>query len=254
MNPRLAGSLALFGVWVLITVLGGQVLTGGHGTLTDAVKNGPGWHFAGAAALLLAAVAWQRWRDVGLAQAATGRGWLLAWLPGLYIVGGLVLAWALGFPPAGVVLWVLVNTCLVGLSEELMFRGVLLQAFRHTVSIGPAVVLTSLAFGAVHSLNVFLTGDLRSALIQSVAAMVSGLLFIALRLRTASLWPPIVVHGLWDFAAFTVALSRSSATAGDSASPTGWMTLAPVLLVLPNGLYGLWLMRRIGKSHAHPND
>jgi hypothetical protein len=28
------------------------------------------------------------------------------------------------------------------------------------------------------------------------------------------------------------------------------MTFMPVLLVLPNALYGLWLMRRIGVTHA----
>jgi hypothetical protein len=27
---------------------------------------------------------------------------------------------------------------------------------------------------------------------------------------------------------------------------------APLLLVLPNALYGLWLMRRIGETHAQP--
>jgi hypothetical protein len=30
------------------------------------------------------------------------------------------------------------------------------------------------------------------------------------------------------------------------------MGLAPVLLVLPNALYGLWLMRHIGRTHALP--
>jgi hypothetical protein len=30
------------------------------------------------------------------------------------------------------------------------------------------------------------------------------------------------------------------------------MTFMPVLLVLPNALYGLWLMRGIGKTHTQP--
>ncbi len=117
-------------------------------------------------------------------------------------------------------LWVLFNTSLVGLSEELMFRGVLLQALRQTVSIWPAVALTTLAFGAVHSLNVFITGDLGAALIQSTAAALSGLFFIAPRLRTGSLWPSIAVHGLWDGAAFLVALS----SAQDPGASTGRST------------------------------
>ncbi len=117
------------------------------------------------------------------------------------------------------------------------------------------MVLTTLAFGAIHLLNVFMTGDLRAAVIQSTAAGLSGLLFIALRLRTGSLWPCIVVHGLWDFATFTIAAARSvESQASSSGDPTNLMTFMPIMLVLPNALYGLWLMRGIGKTHAQPDD
>ena len=252
MNTRLAISLAAFVGWLLITVVGGQIHTG-QGPLTEAVTRGLGWPFLLAALFLLLLTVWQQWRDVGLNTLASGRELLLAWLPMLYIVVGLALAVVFGLPPVGVLLWILLNTFLVGLSEELMFRGVLLQAFRHTVAIWPAVWLTTLAFGAIHILNVFMTGELRPALIQSAAAALSGLLFIALRLRTGSLWPCIIVHGLWDFATFTVAASRSSdAPAISSGGPLTLTTFVPILLVLPNALYGLWLMRHIGRTHSTP--
>jgi membrane protease YdiL (CAAX protease family) len=254
MNKRLVISLATLVGWLLITVVTGQIRSGGHGQLSDAVSRGLGWPFLLAVLFLIAVVAWQRWRDIGLDKLAPARSLLLTWLPMLYIVLGLGLAVAFGLPPAAVLLWVLFNTFLVGLSEELMFRGVLLQAFRNTVSIWPAVWLTTLAFGAIHTLNVFLTGDLRAASIQSAAAALSGLLFIALRLRTGSLWPPIVVHGLWDFATFTLAVSRGGGTPGSSGGPMTLMTFLPILLVLPNALYGLWLMRHVGRTHTQPDS
>jgi membrane protease YdiL (CAAX protease family) len=250
MNKRLTISLAAFVGWLLITVLGGQMHTG-EAPLLQAVTRGLGWPFLVAALFLLALVVWQQWRDVGLNQMPSGRSLWLTWLPMLYIIAGLAFAVVFGLPPVGVLAWILFNTFLVGLSEELMFRGVLLQAFRRTVSIWPAVWLTTLAFGAIHILNVFMTGELRTALIQSAAAALSGLLFIALRLRTGSLWPCIVVHGLWDFATFTVAAARSGESQATSAGgPMTLMTFMPVLLVLPNALYGLWLMRNIGQTHA----
>jgi membrane protease YdiL (CAAX protease family) len=250
MNKRLAISLAAFVGWLLITVVGGKIHTG-EAPLLQAVTRGLGWPFLLAALFLLTFVVWQQWRDVGLNRLAPVRSLVLTWLPMIYIVAGLGLAVVFGLPPAGVLLWILFNTFLVGLSEELMFRGVLLQAFRRTVSIWPAVALTTLAFGAIHILNVFMTGELRPALIQSAAAALSGLLFIALRLRTGSLWPSIIVHGLWDFATFAIAAARSGeAQAGSSGGPMTAMTFVPILLVLPNALYGLWLMRRIGQTHA----
>ncbi len=250
MNRRLAISLAAFVGWLLITVVGGRMHTG-EAPLLQAVTRGLGWPFLLAALFLLALVVRQQWRDVGLNQLPSGRSLLLTWLPMLYIVAGLGLSVVFGLPPAGVLAWILFNTFLVGLSEELMFRGVLLQAFRRTVSIWQAVWLTTLAFGAIHILNVFMTGDLRTAVMQAAAAGSSGLLFIALRLRTGSLWTGIVVHGLWDFATFTVPASRSveSQTVA-SGGPMTLMTFMPMLLVLPNALYGLWLMRHIGATHA----
>ncbi len=260
MNKRLGISLIAFVLWVAITIVGGNMTTGGKGTLVDAVSRNVGWTFVVASAFILAVVLWQGWRDVGLNRWATTRGWVLSWLPMLYIVGGLALATFLGMPPISVLCLILLNCMLVGFSEELMFRGVLLQAFRQATSIWTAVLLTSVAFGAVHSLNVFVTGDLKAALIQSTAAFLSGLMFVALRLRTGSLWIPILVHGLWDFATFTLGSASAGISAGSLASEAAKVasqstlqSLMPIGLVLPNALCGLWLMRNIGQTHADPD-
>jgi membrane protease YdiL (CAAX protease family) len=150
-----------------------------------------------------------------------------------------------------------INCAFVGFSEELMIRGAVLQALRHTVPIWPAVLLTSVVFGAMHSLNVFITGELQPALIQSAAAFLSGLLFIALRLRSGSLWLPILIHALWDFATFTFASATDAALHGNLPAeapplpdPSGLGQLFPVLLVLPNAIYGLWLMRNIARTQV----
>jgi hypothetical protein len=124
---------------------------------------------------------------------------------------------------------------------------VLLQALRATLPIWPAIWITSLLFGAVHALNVFVTGELAPALLQALTAMMSGLLFIAIRLRTGSLVPAIVVHGLWDFGLFAT-LAASSPTAQPGEASAAMNPLAPTLLVLPNFLYGLWLLRGIGRA------
>lgn len=251
MNKRLILSLIVFVFWVGITVIGGRIQSHGDGTLDDIVTHGLGWQFVAASMFLLTVVLWQRWNDVGLQRPNSGRSLWLAWLPMVYIVLALALALVVHLPPLSVLGWVLLNTAFVGFSEELMFRGVLFQAFRHSRSIWPAVLLSSFLFGAVHSLNVFMTGNLQFALIQSGAAFLSGLIFIALRLRTGSLWPSIVVHALWDFAVFTLAVASKDGTS-DHTNLTGIKMFFPILFVLPNAVYGLWLIRHISKTHRNP--
>ena len=114
-----------------------------------------------AAGFILAVVVWQDWSDVGLNRSTDGRGWRLAWLPLLCILLAFGVATMFGLPPASVMLFILINCLNVGFSDELMFHGAIRQAFRPAVPIWLAVILTSVAFGSIHSLNIFVTGELR---------------------------------------------------------------------------------------------
>ncbi|WP_160292411.1 CPBP family intramembrane glutamic endopeptidase [Sphingopyxis fribergensis] len=101
-------------------------------------------------------------------------------------------------------------------------------------------------------LNVLITGDLPAALIQAVAAFMSGVMSLALRIRTGSLYPLIIVHALWDFSLF-VGLPASAAT---EAAPTLSSTaiVAPVQLVFPLFLYGLSLMRHVNRDFGEMSE
>jgi len=35
---------------------------------------------------------------------------------------------------------------------------------------------------------------------------------------------------------------------------SGPSELLPILIVLPNAIYGLWLLRKIGRTHANPES
>lgn len=244
-------TLAAFALWAAITVLGSRLMAGGTQELGGGLTQGIAWPILAAAAFILAVALWQGRADqTGLRPVQHPGTLRLAWFPMLYILGGLGAALALGLPPAQVMLWVLINTLIVGFSEELMFRGVMLRSLRLRLSIWPAVIATSLAFGAVHSLNILTTGEVAQSLIQSCAAALSGLIFIALRLRSGSIWPPMLLHGLWDFATFT--LGASAQGGPPDATPPGLMMLFPVFLVLPNAIYALYLMRNIARDNADP--
>lgn len=248
MNKRQIITLLAFVAWVAITVLGGKLLGDGqHHPLIDTVSHGLAWNIVAAAIFIYVVNRWQGWGDTGLVRPHWASSIRLAWLPLLYIAIGMGFSIILGLPPVTVMFWLALNTLFVGFSEELMFRGVILQTARQHTCVWPAILITSLAFGGIHSLNVFGTGDLRGALVQSAAAFLSGLIFIALRLRTGSLWPSIALHALWDFATFTMSASHSVQAGSNAGTPPSQQVYLPLLLVLPNALYALWLLRHAGR-------
>ena len=79
------------------------------------------------------------------------------------------------------------------------------------MTIWRAIWLSCILFGLIHALNVLITGDLPAALIQAVAAFMSGVMFMALRIRTGSLYPVIIVHAVWDFSLFVGLSARAPA-------------------------------------------
>jgi membrane protease YdiL (CAAX protease family) len=128
-----------------------------------------------------------------------------------------------------------------------MFRGVWLRGLYRSFGIWVAILGSSLIFGAMHVLNVFLTGDLRGAVIQSVAAFLSGVFLAAVRLRTQSLWTGIVLHGLWDAGTFLVA---AGATATAAAAPTAMGDYGSIVMSIPLFLLGLFFLRNAGRDYG----
>lgn len=244
-KPSLSVALIVVAVWLGITIIGGNLQGGGGSSLEELVVSGP-LRGVWAALMFLAGLIYAlKWKGLGLHRPDWPDSFRLMWLPGLFVM--VMLAGVFfGAPPAPVtIMWIFINTVFVGVSEELAYRGILLRAMRDRFPLFTAVILTSVVFGLSHALNGFVTGDFTTALTQALAAAMSGVLFTALRVRTGSLRPVILLHALWDFAVFLLALSFSAEEGPGEAASTGrslsW--LAPVLLVTPNFLYGLYLIR-----------
>lgn len=232
-------ALAALAVWLGLTLGTGRLLGGGRQqSLLESVAGGigPGWVLAALFSLGVALASIDR-RAAGLRAPETWKSLRLVLPPLLFSLLMLLVAWAGGWPPAEVLLVVGCNTALVAVSEELMFRSVLLQGLLDRHAIWPAVLISSLLFGVVHTFNAWASGDFGGALWQSLAASLQGVGYAAICLRTRSVWPMVVVHGLWDFALVTSALAAASTGEGSV------LPFAAVLAVLPLCLYGVFLLR-----------
>lgn len=239
---RPTSALATLLAWCIMTV-GFQVFlvragAMGPGLVTEQI----GWSFAVISAFLMVLVLYKDWDDVGVEQPMRWAHLPMLWLPLLYVVAMLGLAVSLGLPPVSVLIMVMINSLLIAFSEELMFRGILFSGLRRALPLWPAVLAVTALFAAVHVLNLLLGASIVLTGVQVVAAFLNGLLFMAIRLRSGSLWPSILLHALWDFSAFM--LLQASPTGGQSGTMPLSTAIWPVLLVLPNGLYALYLMRR----------
>lgn len=249
-------SFLVFVGWLLITVFVSAfwVAVRAPQSIEASVSQSVQPGFAIALVFLFAAVAIFRWRDVGLnpPRAHTLR---LLWFPALYIAVFFAVGIIGELPPASVVLIILVNTLMVGVSEELACRGILYRGFRASAGIWPSILGSTIVFGSIHIFNGIGTGDFGQAAIQAGTAFMTGIAFMGIRLRTGSLYPGMLLHWLWNFALVTSAVGLSIRFGVDSSSASAsslgpWFVLVPILLILPNFLYGLFLLRRATRDEA----
>lgn len=231
-------ALAALAIWLVLTLGVRWFASAGNPGVEAVVSSGIGMSWALAALFSLALVlASDRRRAAGLYAPQPLKTFWLVWPPLLYALLMLLLAWAGGWPMPRVLLMVACNAALVAISEELMFRGILLQGMLERYALWPAVLMCSALFGVVHTTNGLATGDVSGALWQAVAAALQGVGYAAIRLRTRSVWPMVLVHGLWDFALVTATLPHPGE---DGASI---LPYAALLAVLPLCLYGVYLLR-----------
>ena len=118
--------------------------------------------------------------------------------------------------------------------EEFLFRGYVLSAFNRPGRNTLAVVISAVAFGAVHIIPQ-----------QVFYATLLGLVLGLLAIRTRSIWPGLLFH--LTFNAISVIQERMSVAAGDSGLHYGWPVLVPAALV------ALALLVKLGRATAPPD-
>lgn len=126
-------------------------------------------------------------------------------------------------------LFVLSMLC-VGFLEEIIFRGFLFRALAKD-SVKSAIHISALTFGIGHIVNLLNGAELFSTLLQIGYAVSIGYLFTILFLKSGSLVPCIITHGLFN---------SLSVLAAEPAPAQASIT-AVVLMLLPM-VYAMWIM------------
>ncbi len=154
------------------------------------------------------------------------------WLPVLFLFIHILLVLSAGLPPTRVLMFVLINTLMVGICEELLFRGILFHGASSSFGIWRAVWITTIIFGAIHVLSGFVSGDFNTSILQAFYAFMFGFYMVALRIRLDTIIPGIIIHWLWDY---LIDLTHFNGYSG--------VWVESILFYIAFFAYGLWLLR-----------
>ncbi len=146
-------------------------------------------------AVALSALGW--WKVAGFNFPTEWRDSRLMIVPFLIVLG---LPFLLGFKitDAETFAYLVVGYALTGFMEEGLMRGIVLRVLKPTGTTRN-VVISSLLFGLMHIGNLLYRNPF-IVLAQMLGAFVHGIGLSAIRLRTNTIWFPVILHGLHDLA------------------------------------------------------
>lgn len=125
---------------------------------------------------------------------------------------------------------------LVGFTEEIVHRGLLLTALRSRFAEVWVWLLSSALFAVMHFVNVLLGAPFVGTVSQVGTAFLMGTALYILRRVTGSLIWAMVLHGVWDFSVFAAGVG----------TPSGVSVIANLLYLLVGivGVAIVWVVIR----------
>jgi membrane protease YdiL (CAAX protease family) len=194
------GYAALFGVLFKISGVGYDDLSAS----AENVRNAVVIPLTIIAIVLIALTTFFGWWKPVLRDKKRVTGWLIIvpialvviTLAGMNYVG-------LSESDAELLLWIGIAVTLVGFSEELMFRGLIVVSFRSTMKESHVWLWSSVAFSLLHLTNVLLGQAIVPTATQMAVTFVLGSGLYIARRTTGLLVVPMIIHLVWDYSAFT---------------------------------------------------
>lgn len=133
------------------------------------------------------------------------------------------------------ILLFLVNMLFVGINEEVLMRGLILNYLRNNYGetkkgIRKAIIVSAAIFGMIHLPNVFFF-DSVTVIVQAVNAASAGVLFAVIYVISKNLWATIIVHAIVD----TLSLFISQCFSNGQSVLTMNMTIPQALAMVTAG-------------------
>jgi uncharacterized protein len=159
------------------------------------------------------------WKLVGFGKFRLNELWWF--LPYLLFIGAILFVFQEDFVKSvddlsskqwGLLASVTFCTFLVGFSEELVFRGIILKGFLEKHGVFFSMLMSAVLFSLLHSVNVFGGMPFIVMLVQLIMTFLLGMVFAPLAIKLNNITPLILFHFIWDMLLFSSPIIGSSAT------------------------------------------
>ncbi|MEV0397966.1 CPBP family intramembrane glutamic endopeptidase [Polymorphospora rubra] len=149
--------------------------------------------------LVLAVISWLRWWPPVLRDDRPVQRWVAVVPIGMAACALVVTDYgALADKGAAFTSTLLFTALLIGVGEELMFRGLGVTVFRSRgFTEGKVALWSTVIFALAHATNLLTEGG--GAFAQVLTTMVAGYFLYLIRRRSGGIALPVVIHAMWDF-------------------------------------------------------
>lgn len=185
------------------------------------------------------------------------RRWWLVSIPVLMVLLPLVqlvdVPW--GARPLGTVLLVILGTAMVGFGEELVLRGILLDAVRARHGELVTMLVTAVVFALAHIVGSIWAGVPFAAILFQVAVLfMNGTLYYWVRRVSGRLWVAMAVHALTDCVLYLAAgpsRPTDALTQPADAAPNPILAVGQTLLIVAAVLGVISAAREDHRNRTH---
>ena len=140
-----------------------------------------------------------------------------------YIIGSVIFVLMFGvmasfkFNPF-VILNLIIGCFLIGVAEEFLCRGWLLNEFLERYGdskkgVWYSIIISGIIFGLIHLGNIYTIGqDIPTTISQALSAAGTGIFLGLIYYKTKNIWSVIFLHGFWDFSLYLSKISPVQST------------------------------------------
>lgn len=192
-----------------------------------------------------------------------GTGLLLGWLfitVGLYNFVSSYLSFdksSISYPSIQKIILFTLIMLLVGIFEEVLYRGLILNSMitrfgYNKAGIVKSIILSSLIFGLGHLANLVMFPNLviRTAS-QIIYASLNGILFASIYVRCKNIWAVAILHAVYDWLVKVSEIYHPVTIPSAPVDISALSGIINVIFAIPFALVGFFLLRKVFAGDCH---